>query len=107
MNTLASYGGPGPWILFFPIIWAVVAVGVVTLLRRTVWRGRRGPWKPHGVRRGGPAGEQSPIGLLGRMVRRGGDRRGRVLAQALRPGRALRPLRQGRPGVSAEGGLRA
>ncbi|MFD5137098.1 SHOCT domain-containing protein [Streptomyces sp. NPDC058378] len=71
MNALASYGGPGPWILFFPIIWAVVAVGVVTLLRRTVWRGRRGPWQPHGVRRGGPAGEQSPIGLLGRRFAAG------------------------------------
>ncbi|MDQ1012379.1 hypothetical protein QFZ82_006864 [Streptomyces sp. V4I23] len=38
MNTLAC-DGPGPWILFFPLIWAAVIVGVVTVLRRTgVWQ---------------------------------------------------------------------
>ena len=31
MNTLA-YDGPGPWILFFPLIWAAVVVSVVTVL---------------------------------------------------------------------------
>ncbi|MFJ8750355.1 SHOCT domain-containing protein [Streptomyces sp. NPDC102441] len=67
MNTLANSGGPGPWILFFPIIWAVVAVGVITLLRRTVRRGSRGPWQPQG----GPAGDRSPIGLLGRRFAAG------------------------------------
>ncbi|MFJ4839751.1 SHOCT domain-containing protein [Streptomyces sp. NPDC088746] len=72
MNTLANHGGPGPWILLFPLIWAAVAVGVVTLLRRTVRRGRRpGPWQPHGVRRGGPGGEHSPIDLLGRRFAAG------------------------------------
>ncbi|MEU8709226.1 SHOCT domain-containing protein [Streptomyces sp. NPDC048565] len=71
MNTLANHGGPGPWILFFPIIWAAVAVCVVTLLRRTVWRGRRGPWQRHGVRRDGPAGRPSPIDLLGRRFAAG------------------------------------
>ncbi|MBC9715979.1 SHOCT domain-containing protein [Streptomyces sp. TRM66268-LWL] len=47
METLAHFadGGPGPWILFFPLIWAAVVIGVVTLLRRTVWPGRRGPWR--------------------------------------------------------------
>ncbi|ARZ66312.1 membrane protein [Streptomyces albireticuli] len=43
MNTLAytaADGGPGPWILFFPLIWAAVVIGVIVLLRRTVWRGR-------------------------------------------------------------------
>ncbi|MFC4607644.1 SHOCT domain-containing protein [Streptomyces maoxianensis] len=69
MNTLAHADGPGPWILFFPLIWAAVVVGVVTVLRRTgVWRGRRGPWQ--GLRpTGGPGstrGENSPIALLGR-----------------------------------------
>jgi putative membrane protein len=45
MQTLANWnGGPGPWILFLPLIWAAVVIGVVTILRRTVWRGRRGPW---------------------------------------------------------------
>lgn len=70
MNTLAHSGGPGPWILLFPIIWAAVVVGVVTLLRRTVWRGRRGPWQSHGVRRGS-TGEHSPIDLLGRRFAAG------------------------------------
>ncbi|MGW6457226.1 SHOCT domain-containing protein [Streptomyces sp. NPDC055078] len=75
MNTLA-FGdgqGPGPWILFFPLIWAAVAVGAVTLLRRTgIWRGRRGPWQ---ARTGHPArdvhGENSPIALLGRRFAAG------------------------------------
>jgi len=36
MQTLANWdGGPGPWILFFPLIWAAVVAGVVTVLRRT------------------------------------------------------------------------
>ncbi|WP_406388143.1 SHOCT domain-containing protein [Streptomyces sp. NBC_00887] len=70
MNTLAHSGGPGPWILLFPIIWAAVVIGVVTLLRRTVRRGRRGPWQSHGVRRGG-TGEHSPIDLLGRRFATG------------------------------------
>ncbi|MFI6012718.1 SHOCT domain-containing protein [Streptomyces sp. NPDC051243] len=60
MQTLAHFvdGGPGPWILFFPLIWAAVVVGGITLLRRTVWRGRRGP------RRAAPD-ENSPITVLG------------------------------------------
>ncbi|NEB77734.1 SHOCT domain-containing protein [Streptomyces sp. SID14478] len=69
MQTLAHFGGdgPGPWILFFPLIWAAVVVGVVTLLRRTVWRGRRGPWQ------GGPPhrDEHSPIAVLGRRFAAG------------------------------------
>ncbi|MFJ9173434.1 SHOCT domain-containing protein [Streptomyces sp. NPDC102360] len=74
MQTLAEFGpgnGPGPWILFFPLIWAAVIVGVVTLLRRTVWRGRRGPWGP------GPGAprprldENSPIAVLGRRFAAG------------------------------------
>ncbi|MCX4759806.1 SHOCT domain-containing protein [Streptomyces sp. NBC_01275] len=68
MNTLANWdgGGPGPWILFFPLIWAAVVVGVVTLLRRTAWRGRRGPWSA-GPR---PAGD-SPLAVLGRRFASG------------------------------------
>ncbi|WP_416985309.1 SHOCT domain-containing protein [Streptomyces sp. T028] len=68
MNTLANWdgGGPGPWILFLPLIWAAVVVGVVTLLRRTVWRGRRGPWNP--VDR--PTGD-SPLVVLGRRFASG------------------------------------
>ncbi|WAZ19697.1 SHOCT domain-containing protein [Streptomyces cinnabarinus] len=62
MQTLAHFadGGPGPWILFFPLIWAVVIIGGITLLRRTVWRGRG---------RGGPrrtaVDDHSPITVLG------------------------------------------
>jgi putative membrane protein len=80
MNTLA-YDGPGPWILFVPLIWAAVIFTVITVLRRTVWRGRgigsRGPWQ--GVRPGrSGAGDvdsvhdaQSPITMLGRRFASG------------------------------------
>ncbi|MET9514287.1 SHOCT domain-containing protein [Streptomyces sp. NPDC002994] len=70
MNTLA-HEGPGPWILFFPLIWAAVVVGVVTVLRRTgVWRGgrtgRRGPWQERVSH-----SESSPIAMLGRRFASG------------------------------------
>lgn len=74
MNTLAYADGPGPWILFFPLIWAAVVVGVVTVLRRTgVWRGRRGPWQgPRFMQGPGSThGENSPIALLGRRFATG------------------------------------
>lgn len=35
-----------------------VAIGGIALLRRTVWRGRRGPWQP-------AADDNSPITVLG------------------------------------------
>ncbi|MFF3354062.1 SHOCT domain-containing protein [Streptomyces sp. NPDC002917] len=73
MNTLAYSGGPGPWILLFPLIWAAVVVTVVTVLRRTGRRGGRpGPWglrTVHGAP--GVPGEQSPIALLGRRFAAG------------------------------------
>ncbi|WP_307129067.1 SHOCT domain-containing protein [Streptomyces sp. B1I3] len=69
MNTLA-YGGPGPWVLLFPIIWAAVVIGVVTLLRRTVRCGRHASWQQYGGRRGERA-EHSPIDLLGRRFAAG------------------------------------
>ncbi|MFJ3903067.1 SHOCT domain-containing protein [Streptomyces sp. NPDC090025] len=75
MNTLA-HAGPGPWILFFPLVWAAVIVTAVTLLRR--FGPRRGPWGrfggpwgpagPGGFRTGGGGArddEQSPIARLG------------------------------------------
>ncbi|MYQ32104.1 SHOCT domain-containing protein, partial [Streptomyces sp. SID4956] len=42
METLAHFGdgGPGPWILLFPLFWALVVGLGITLLRRTGWRGR-------------------------------------------------------------------
>ncbi|TFI22051.1 SHOCT domain-containing protein [Streptomyces sp. 4R-3d] len=75
MNALANSGGPGPWILLFPLVWAAVIVGGITLLRRTVWRGRRGglPWAP-GRSVPDPRDvhdERSPIALLGRRFAAG------------------------------------
>jgi putative membrane protein len=67
MNTLAHTfdDGPGPWILLFPLIWAAIVIGVVWLLRRTVWRGGRGgPF-------GREYGEHSPVALLGRRFAAG------------------------------------
>ncbi|MZF88122.1 SHOCT domain-containing protein [Streptomyces sp. SID5643] len=69
MQTLANFGdggGPGPWILLFPVIWALVIGGGIVLLRRSVWRGRRG----------GPLGQStvrgdSPIAVLGRRFASG------------------------------------
>ncbi|WP_328869393.1 SHOCT domain-containing protein [Streptomyces sp. NBC_00287] len=60
MQTLAHFadGGPGPWILFFPLIWAAVVIGGITFLRRTVWRGRGGPRRPS-------VDDHSPITVLG------------------------------------------
>ncbi|MFJ3516787.1 SHOCT domain-containing protein [Streptomyces sp. NPDC090131] len=60
--TTLAYDGPGPWILFLPLIWAAIVVSVITVLRRTVWRGRRGA-VPHG--------ERSPITILGRRFAAG------------------------------------
>ncbi|MFJ4080880.1 SHOCT domain-containing protein [Streptomyces iakyrus] len=69
MQTLANFGdggGPGPWILLFPVIWALVIGGGVMLLRRSVWRGRRGgPWGQSTVR------GDSPIAVLGRRFASG------------------------------------
>ncbi|MGW2685112.1 SHOCT domain-containing protein [Streptomyces sp. NPDC001414] len=69
METLANWdGGPGPWILFFPLIWAAVVIGVVTVVRRTAWHGRGGPWRP--VDTGRPAAD-SPLAVLGRRFAAG------------------------------------
>ncbi|WP_328911867.1 MULTISPECIES: SHOCT domain-containing protein [unclassified Streptomyces] len=67
MNTLAWHdGGPGPWILFFPLIWVFAVALVITLLRRTVWRGRGGPWHQRAA-----SSEHSPIAVLGRRYAAG------------------------------------
>ncbi|WP_030901976.1 SHOCT domain-containing protein [Streptomyces sp. NRRL F-5126] len=72
MNTLAFHdGGPGPWILFVPLVWAAVIATVVTLVRRTGRFGGRalghgGPWQ-HG--RGDDP--QSPIAIIGRRFASG------------------------------------
>jgi putative membrane protein len=76
MDTLAWHdGGPGPWILFVPLVWAAVVAVVITALRRTGLRGRGGGW-------GGPFGawqqrppvsgsEHSPMAVLGRRFAAG------------------------------------
>ncbi|MGW0548909.1 SHOCT domain-containing protein [Streptomyces altiplanensis] len=69
MNTLA-HEGPGPWVLLFPLFWAAVVLGVVTVLRRTGVRrggtGRRGPGQERAS-----YGESSPIAMLGRRFASG------------------------------------
>ncbi|MEZ7005096.1 SHOCT domain-containing protein [Streptomyces sp. AD55] len=65
MQTLANFGdgGPGPWILLVPLLWALVVGGVVTVLRRTARRGRPGP--------GRPVEDRSPLAVLGRRFAAG------------------------------------
>ncbi|MFI9544832.1 SHOCT domain-containing protein [Streptomyces sp. NPDC052016] len=70
MQTLATWdGGPGPWILFFPLIWTAVVIGAVTLLRRTEWHGGR-PGHPRQVADERPGGD-SPPAVLGRRFASG------------------------------------
>ncbi|MDX3692313.1 SHOCT domain-containing protein [Streptomyces europaeiscabiei] len=73
MQTLANWdAGPGPWILFLPLIWAAVFVGAVTLLRRTVRRDRRGPGRADPRSYDGPhRSGDSPIAVLGRRFASG------------------------------------
>ena len=48
------------------MIWALVIGGGVALMRRSVWRGRRGgPWRQAAVR------DDSPIAVLGRRFASG------------------------------------
>lgn len=66
-QTLAGPDGPGPWIFLVPLVWGLVVVGVVLLLRRTVWGGRP-PWSgPHDGGGRGP----SPATVLGRRFAAG------------------------------------
>ncbi|MET7286560.1 SHOCT domain-containing protein [Streptomyces sp. NPDC005573] len=68
-QTLAGWdGGPGPWILFLPLLWAAAVTGVVTLLRRTVWRGRVAPWR---ALDSGRSAAGSPLSVLGRRFAAG------------------------------------
>ncbi|WJY49033.1 SHOCT domain-containing protein [Streptomyces chengbuensis] len=69
MNSLAHVG-PAPWILFFPLVWAAVILGGITLLRRAGLRGRPGPWQhAHAAHPSRPSyGERSPIAVLGRRL---------------------------------------
>lgn len=70
METLAWHdGGPGPWVLLVPLVWVVVVASVLTVLRRTGWRGRSwgGPWQ----QRAAGGGEHSPMAVLGRRFAAG------------------------------------
>ncbi|MDF3299307.1 SHOCT domain-containing protein [Streptomyces tropicalis] len=77
MHTHAyGNGGPGPWILLVPLVWAAVVLGVVTVLRRTGRRGGPGgPWRgPFDGLRGGADGHpapDSPLAVLGRRFASG------------------------------------
>lgn len=70
MNTLADWhgGGPGPWILFFPVLWFLVIVGIVLLVRRFGRFGRAGHGcgSPYGAH-----GEHAPLAVLGRRYASG------------------------------------
>jgi putative membrane protein len=57
-------GGPGPWILLFPLIRAAAIGGVVCVLRRPARR--RGPWHARAAIR-----EHSPTAVLGRRFAAG------------------------------------
>lgn len=63
MNDLVPFAhdgaGPGPWVLFFPLIWAALVVAVVLLLGR--FGPRRAPWRA----RAAAPGPTSPVALLG------------------------------------------
>ncbi|MFF7414040.1 SHOCT domain-containing protein [Streptomyces lydicus] len=66
-----SGGGPGPWILFVPAFWALAIFGVVTLLRRTVWR-HGGPGRPfRGPQATARLDAPSPVAVLGRRFAAG------------------------------------
>ncbi|MEU9118996.1 SHOCT domain-containing protein [Streptomyces sp. NPDC048506] len=66
-----STGGPGPWILLVPVLWALAVFGVVTLLRRTVRR-HGGPGRPpYGPRAAARAEVPSPLAVLGRRFASG------------------------------------
>jgi putative membrane protein len=58
-------GGPGPWVLLFPLVWVLIVAGIVLLLRRTVWRGA--PGRPDRA----DHAEQSPLAVLGRRFATG------------------------------------
>lgn len=78
-TQLLAHDGPGPWVLLFPIVWAAVIFGGITVLRRTVWRGRgrgRGGGRGFGPGRWqapafGGGGEHSPVDLLARRYAEG------------------------------------
>ncbi|MEU6166851.1 SHOCT domain-containing protein [Streptomyces tanashiensis] len=64
MNTLA-HAGPGPWVLLFPLVWAAVVIGIVTVARRAGWRRGRGFGPGGPFRPGNGPDENSPLTLLG------------------------------------------
>ncbi|MFG2289310.1 SHOCT domain-containing protein [Streptomyces sp. NPDC048595] len=64
-------GGPGPWILFVPVLWALAVFGVVTLLRRTAPR-LGGPGRAfRGPRAAARDDAPTPLAVLGRRFAAG------------------------------------
>ncbi|MFI8089272.1 SHOCT domain-containing protein [Streptomyces sp. NPDC086080] len=68
MQTLAHFGdgGPGPWILFLPLLWVLFIGGGIALLRRTAWHGHRGRGPGRSAME-----HESPIAVLGRRFASG------------------------------------
>ncbi|MBD0669568.1 SHOCT domain-containing protein [Streptomyces sp. CBMA156] len=69
-TQLADWHGPGPWILLIPLVWIAVAVLVITVLRRTVWR-RHGCGFGAGYGAGAGAVTEHPMAVLGRRYAEG------------------------------------
>ncbi|MFR9675696.1 SHOCT domain-containing protein [Streptomyces sp. TR06-5] len=72
MHALAHGAGtgPGPWILLVPLLWALVVIGGVALLRRTVRRGCT--LRSGGLRRAGAGGaKEGATDLLARRFAAG------------------------------------
>ncbi|MCF3965223.1 SHOCT domain-containing protein, partial [Streptomyces fuscigenes] len=74
MKMLAFHdGGPGPWILFVPLVWAAALAAVFSVVRR-VRGGRLGPaargLRPAAAGRSGHD-EHSPIAVIGRRFASG------------------------------------
>jgi len=67
LHELAHWGGggPGPWILLVPLLWALVIGGLVLLLGRAARYGR-GPWRARAVHDG-----PSAVALLERRFAAG------------------------------------
>ncbi|MFJ9416632.1 MULTISPECIES: SHOCT domain-containing protein [unclassified Streptomyces] len=66
-----SGGGPGPWILLVPVLWALAVLTVVTLLRRTVWRHGGPGGRFRGPQAAGRSDAPTPVVVLGRRFAAG------------------------------------
>ncbi len=67
MKTLADWGGPGPWILLMPVLWAFAVAAAVLVLRRT----RHAFCRPGGPSGPGSRGPGSAAEVLARRFAQG------------------------------------